>query len=72
MALNAVIIMHCFCGNLEATEKANKYGYYLHGLELSENEKYIIKFKEALKKEKDTKLMVILKILPYQKAKQMN
>ena len=22
------VIMHCFCGNLEATEKANKYGYY--------------------------------------------
>ena len=22
------VIMHCFCGNLEATEKASKYGYY--------------------------------------------
>lgn len=22
------VIMHCFCGNLEATEKADKYGYY--------------------------------------------
>ena len=22
------VVMHCFCGNLIATEKANKYGYY--------------------------------------------